>query len=101
LAKLCSYYGTTNIVEALINLDCKKAMEQENVARLRDENGVETFQLFHGKMEFCQTEMEMDFFCESGNENRTTFSGGTNTKMELPFPTDAEFLFSSGFAWSI
>jgi hypothetical protein len=40
---------------------------------------------------------------QSGNENGngTTFSGGIDVEMEFPFPTDAEFLFYGGFAWSI
>jgi hypothetical protein len=49
------------------------------------------------KMKFCKTEMETKFF----NENGTAFSGGTGAKMEFSFPTDVEFLFYSGFAWSV
>jgi hypothetical protein len=91
LAKLCSYYGTTNIVEALNNPDCKKAMEQENVARLRDENGVETFQLFHGKMEFCKT--EMDFFVEAEMKTEQHFLAEQTRKWNFRFRLMRNFRF--------
>jgi hypothetical protein len=53
------------------------------------------------EMEFCKPEMEMEFFGGTGNKNGTAFFGGTNAEIEFSFPTNAEFPFLSGFAWSI
>jgi hypothetical protein len=74
----------------------------------RGKNGVETFQLFRGKnrngmkiwkwkCNFAKRKLKYNFFWWSRNRIGTTVSGGTNTEIEFPFPTDAEFPFSSGF----
>jgi hypothetical protein len=53
------------------------------------------------EIEFCKTKMQTEFIGGSRNGNRTVFSGGTDAEMEFPFPTDTEFAFYSGVAWSI
>jgi hypothetical protein len=57
--------------------------------------------IWKGKWNFAKQKRKWNFFGGSGNENGTAFFNGTNTKMEFLSLTDAEFLFSSGFARSI
>jgi hypothetical protein len=57
--------------------------------------------IWKGKWNFAKLKRKWNFFGGSGNENGTTFSSGTNMKMEFLSPTNAEFPFSSSFAWSI
>jgi hypothetical protein len=53
------------------------------------------------KWNFAKRKRKWNFIGGSRNKNGTMFSGGTNTEMEFSFSTDAEFPFSTGFAWSI
>jgi hypothetical protein len=53
------------------------------------------------KWNFAKRKQKWRIFGGSRNGKGIAFSDGTDTKMEFPFPTNAQFLFCSGFAWSI
>jgi hypothetical protein len=77
----------------LVNQSYKLGLQYIKARGSRDESGAKTFRLFRGKWkrnenmetetEICKTETKTEFFDESGNGNRTTFSGGTDAETEV------------------